>query len=52
MTDGMGNVLGKSEEKLKEELVQFVNSRLNDLEMRNKEMLDQFHIEIIRQFEI
>lgn len=52
MADGEGKVLGKSEEKLKEEIVQYVNRRFDELQEKNREMLNQFHIEIIRQFEI
>ena len=42
----------KSQEKLKEELVAYIDIKYDDLMSRSTQMLNQFHIEIIRQFEI
>jgi hypothetical protein len=52
MADEEGRILGKSEEKLKEELLQFVSGRFDEIQALNREVINNFHIEIIRQFEI
>lgn len=42
----------KSQEEVKEEMVQFINKKYEELYERSKEMIKNFHIDIIRQFEI
>ena len=52
MADPLGQPLGKSESKFKEEIVAFIHEKYEELQEENRAMLNQFHIEIIRQFEI